>query len=537
MKTVIVDLDTDSWGYEIGIEITKPDGTKDTWSSGSWWSGTGFASNSAYRPLTTYNVSGSYTLRVTDTYGDGGADIAVYYSTPAPPYPGPKVENNTIEISAGRVAPNAIGMDLNDCGVLPVYSKDNTVNIGDNAVLLDGCDFRDVDSSIVGTSLANTIGIASVVLGDNVDLDGTSISGFDYGVSLDSTELMLHGDANIAGITAGVYADGATVTAIGATVDGGATGTGLYMVDGDYSWIYPLDATGNVGVYAENTEFRWDGGTSTATTALHAVESVGSVENLTWSGSTTQINAGSNSYVTSIGNTLDPTKITIVPSATIDEANLFSLDATHLTGPASAVGLTLISTDGTRSSYISPSFQPEIMAVDGDNSDWIANTPLNPSDDAMPGMVSGDGSNDFYVTYSEGDALYIGMTGEDLTNNDLLIYLDVVAGGSNTGYNLNGAHTLPMQADYLFWATDESNMDFFSNGFLGWGASSVSSDAVDADLGTTTTGFFEIEIPFSRIGGTPDAVTEHRRCRPRWFSEHPDCSPNSDCYNWCPDTQ
>ena len=226
----------------------------------------------------TVTLSGS-----TDTYGDGGANIAVYYGTPAPPYDGPKVENNTIEISAGRTAPNAIGMDLNDCDLVTVHSKDNTVNIGDNAILLDGCDFRDVDSSFVGTSLANTIGIKSVVLGDNVDLDGTSISGFDYGVSLDSTELMLHGDANIAGITAGVYADGATVTAIGATVDGGSTGTGLYMVDGDYSWIYPLDATGNVGVYAENTEFRWDGGTSTATTALHAVESVGSVENLTWS--------------------------------------------------------------------------------------------------------------------------------------------------------------------------------------------------------------------------------------------------------------
>ena len=505
-ETAIVDLDTDNWGYEISIIITKPDGTTDSWASGSWWAGTGFASNTAYRPLTTYNVPGSYTLQVSDTYGDGGADIAVYYATPAPPYPGPKVENNTIEISASRVAPNAIGMDLNDCGVLPVLSKDNTVNIGDNAVLLDGCDFRDVDSSIVGTSLANTVGISSLVLGDSVDLDGTTISGFDYGVSLDATELMLHGDANIGGVTAGVYADGATVTAIGATVDGGATGTGLYMVDGDYSWIYPLSATGNVGVYAENTEFRWDGGTSTATTTLHAVESVGTIENMTWSGSTTQINAGSNSYVTSIGNTLDPTKITIVPSATIDEANLFSLDATHLTGPASAVGLTLISTDGTRSSYVSPSFQPESMAVDGDNSDWIANTPLNPSDDAMPGMVSGDGSNDFYVTYSEGDALYIGMTGEDLANNDLLIYLDVVAGGSNTGYNLNGAHTLPMQADYLFWATDETNMDFFSNGFLGWGASSVSTDAIQADLGTTTTGFFEIAIPFSRIGGTPDAV-------------------------------
>jgi len=227
---------------------------------------------------------------------------------------------------------------------------------------------------------------------------------------------------------------------------------------------------------------------------------------LTWSAATTQINAGSNSYVTSIGNTLDNQKISIVSSATIDEANLFSLDATHLTGTASAVGMTLVSTDGTRAAYVSPSFQPDIMAVDGDDSDWIGNTPLNPSDDAMPGMVSGDGTNDFYVTYSEGDALYIGMTGEDLTNNDLLIYLDVVAGGSNTGYNLNGAHTLPVQADYLFWATSDSNMDLYSNGFLGWGASSLSTDAVDADLGTTTAGFFEIAIPFSRIGGTPDAV-------------------------------
>jgi FlaG/FlaF family flagellin (archaellin) len=316
----------------------------------------------------------------------------------------------------------------------------------------------------------------------------------------------MYGDASIAGSTAGVYADDATVTAIGASVDGGSTGTGLYMVDGDYSWIYPLDAAGAVGVYAENTEFRWDGGVSTATTALHAVESVGSVENLTWSAATTQINAGSNAYVTSIGNTLDAQKISIVASATIDEANLFSLDATHLQGAASAVGMTLVSTDGTRAAYVSPSFQPDIMAVDGDDSDWIGNTPLNPSDDAMPGMVSGDGTNDFYVTYSEGDALYIGMTGEDLTNNDLLIYLDVVAGGSNTGYNLNGAHTLPVQADYLFWATSDSNMDLYSNGFLGWGASSLSSDAVDADLGTTTAGFFEIAIPFSRIGGTPDAV-------------------------------
>ena len=498
--TAYVDLESDSWGGEIGLEITKPDGTKDTWAAGS------FSSNTIYARLTSYTTSGSYTLKVTDTWGDGGANIAVYYGTSAGGYDGPSVENNTVAISAGRTAPNAVGLDLNDCDKVSVMSKDNTITIGDNAMVIDGCDVNDVDSTFVGTGASSSIGISSLNSGDDLDLDGTSVAGYDYGISIEDATLLLHGDASIAGATAGVYADSATVTAIGASVDGGTTGTGLYMVDGDYSWIYPLDAAGNVGVYAENTEFRWDGGTSTATTALHAVESVGSVENLTWSASTTQINAGSNAYVTSIGNTLDSNAISIVASATIDEANLFSLDATHLQGTASAVGMTLVSTDGTRAAYVSPSFQPDIMAVDGDNSDWVGNTPLNPSDDAMPGMVSGDGTNDFYVTYSEGDALYIGMTGEDLTSNDLLIYLDVVAGGSNTGYNLNGAHTLPVQADYLFWATSDSNMDLYSNGFLGWGASSLSTDAVDADLGTTTAGFFEIAIPFSRIGGTPDAV-------------------------------
>ena len=34
--TVYVDLESDSWGGEIGLEITKPDGTKDTWAAVSY---------------------------------------------------------------------------------------------------------------------------------------------------------------------------------------------------------------------------------------------------------------------------------------------------------------------------------------------------------------------------------------------------------------------------------------------------------------------------------------------------------------------
>ena len=57
-KTAVFNLDTDSWGYEISIEITKPDGTKDTWPTYS------FNSNAAYSPLRTYTDPGNYTLVV-----------------------------------------------------------------------------------------------------------------------------------------------------------------------------------------------------------------------------------------------------------------------------------------------------------------------------------------------------------------------------------------------------------------------------------------------------------------------------------------
>jgi hypothetical protein len=75
-----------------------------------------------------------------------------------------------------------------------------------------------------------------------------------------------------------------------------------------------MDASGLIGVHIDNTPFRWDGGISDATTAIYVEDSIGSVENLTWSASTTQINAGPRSHVTSIGNTLLSGAITIESS-------------------------------------------------------------------------------------------------------------------------------------------------------------------------------------------------------------------------------
>ena len=249
------------------------------------------------------------------------------------------------------------------------------------------------------------------------------------------------------------------------------------MVDGAYSWIYPLDAAGLVGVYAENTEFRWDGGVSTATTALNAVEAMGKVENLTWTDSTTQINAGTNAYVTSIGNTVDPSALIVDSTARIDEANLLDADVNHLgEEPTQGVGVLIQTTDMSHAAYVSPNFQPDIMSIDGDDSDWTGTLELSPADDVAPGMMSGDGTNDFMTTYIEGDDLYIALTGEDFANSDALIYMDVTSGGSSTGYDYggSGAHSLPFDADFLLWADDDSSYDLYAYGFLGWGVTSLS---------------------------------------------------------------
>ena len=99
----------------------------------------------------------------------------------------------------------------------------------------------------------------------------------------------------------------------------------------------------------------------------------------------------------------------------IDEANLLDIAASHLSAPVtSEVGVSIVSTDGLRAAYISPDFQSDAMAVDGDNADWVGSE-LNPSDDAMPGELT----ENFYVTYTENDDLYVAIDGLDLSTSDL----------------------------------------------------------------------------------------------------------------------
>ena len=136
-----------------------------------------------------------------------------------------------------------------------------------------------------------------------------------------------------------------------------------------------MDTSGLYGLYTDAVDFRWNGGDSDATTALMADGGAeGSVENVTWADSTTQINAGSYVTVTSVGNTVDASKLVVDSTAVIHEGNLLNLDITHKGGSASDVGLLIKSTDGAQAAYVSPAYRAPYMTADGDTDEWFGNT-------------------------------------------------------------------------------------------------------------------------------------------------------------------
>ena len=177
------------------------------------------------------------------------------------------------------------------------------VHLGDNAIVLDDCDFSDVGSTLTGDDLASTVGIVGDDTNTILTLNGTDVSGYATGVSKENGDLFMIGGAYLAGNDYGVFAEDTYVVAIDAHVDGGSTGTGLHVESSPDVWVYPMDASGAIGMYVEDTPFRWDGGVADATTALSVVDATGSVENMSWADATTQVNAGNNAHITSIGNT------------------------------------------------------------------------------------------------------------------------------------------------------------------------------------------------------------------------------------------
>ena len=169
-------LDTDSWGYEISIEITKPDGTKDSWPTYSFNSNTDTPHSEATRtPATTRWLSGLVGRRWCN------------HPCRRVRWSNRRLRRSRSERKHDRSVrrPHLSERCWNDVDVVqpshPV--RTNTINLGDNAIVIDDCDLNDVGSTITGDDLASTVGIVGDDTNTVITLNGTTVSGYATGVS------------------------------------------------------------------------------------------------------------------------------------------------------------------------------------------------------------------------------------------------------------------------------------------------------------------------------------------------------------------
>ena len=354
----------------------------------------------------------------------------------------------------------------------------------------------------------SSVGVNVVGTNDDITLDGTAVSGFSTAVEQFGGSMTLTGDALLSGADYGAYAEDTDVVVNGAELIAGSTGSAMYVTGTSTFDATDMDTSGQYGLNTDAVDFRWNGGDSDATTALMADGGAeGSVENVTWADSTTQINAGSYVTVTSVGNTVDASKLVVDSTAVIHEGNLLNLDITHKGGSASDVGLLIKSTDGAQAAYVSPAYRAPYMTADGDTSEWFGNT-KNPSDDAMPGVMSSDDAGEDFLATWDANNLYLGLTGVDMGSADLQIYIDSSTGGDTTGQSWYVSHALPFAADYVFWAEDggNGNSGLKVNGFTGWSDVTSSCTALSSYIGHSGDTDTEIAIPWDCIGQPSSTV-------------------------------
>ena len=340
-----------------------------------------------------------------------------------------------------------------------------------------------VANSTGGSNLL-TYGIDILGGSEEISLDGTSIGGFSLAYRQDGGDLSVSGNSIVTGdhgfdlTNVDVSVDGLSVAAdstLGIGIDV-SSDNGRHTLD-----VANLDVSGSIGMLADgHSDFRWNGGDSTATTTLQTLNGAsGSIENMTvttdgpWrtnhGGSFTQINAGAYSTITSVGNELNQSMLTIGTSAVIHEGNLLDLTVLHMGSAATNVGVMIKSTDNGRSEYVSPSWRSNIISVgEGANgaaslNDWFVSHPLgiyNIADDAMPGPVAinPDPTSQAmgYMTWDNSN-LYVMLTGVTFTLTDGMWYLDTQQGGTTVGDNWYVSHNLPFEADFMLWAEDLNN--------------------------------------------------------------------------------
>jgi hypothetical protein len=243
---------------------------------------------------------------------------------------------------------------------------------------------------------------------DDISLNGTEISGFTTAYEQSGGSLFLNGGADLEGGDYAVDIDGTDVSSDGGMLSATSdTGVGLYFTGGGALALVDLSTDASRGVYIDGSTdglFDWNGGTVYSGTGLYAVDKAeGDIQNMTWTDASTQIYAGSDTKITSVGNTIDESKLIVVTGAEVHEANLLDLNINHLGVASSNVGLMITSDSGNKAAYVSPDMRNTgILAVAGDSgdlSDWVGNVD-NPSDDLMPGIMSSDGAGEDFMARS-----------------------------------------------------------------------------------------------------------------------------------------
>ena len=98
---------------------------------------------------------------------------------------GPVIADNDINFDSTNNNPNAVGLFLSNCDIqdYTITTQRNTIDIGQNAVINDGCAWNDQSSVLTGFGLANSMGYNDDnTFAVNLNLDGTVISGFETGI-------------------------------------------------------------------------------------------------------------------------------------------------------------------------------------------------------------------------------------------------------------------------------------------------------------------------------------------------------------------
>ncbi|PXF22898.1 MAG: hypothetical protein CXX72_02240, partial [Methanobacteriota archaeon] len=353
-----------------------------------------------------------------------------------------------------------------------------------------------VVNATAGGSNLRTTGITALDGNERFTFNGTAISGFSTGIDMDGGYLTMKGNAVISADWVGVDASNVNIVIDGATINTNS-GYGVSLSSLSSTTRHTLDVadlstSGAIGLLTTaHGDFRWNGGTSTSATTLKTIYGAqGSIENMTWDDTTTQIDVGAYSVVTSVGNTLNASKLAMTTTSLIHEGNLLDMTVTHMGSPTTNVGVMIKSqmqgpyVDFSRSEYTSPSMRGNTITVDGTLGDWEGAYVENDADDAQPGVMAFTQTAAMMITWDTSN-LYIALRGATFTLLDGMIYLDTRPGGSTTsddswmwapgGASTGGTHTLPFLADYLIFAEDTGD----------WGIKQLTTGNTWTDITTT----------------------------------------------------